>query len=133
MVVLEPPATAVVRSPSVEIALTELQKLTDDAKRDQLLEERGHKLDPVVRKACENLSFGIVKKLIDSAELATPAQRIAAARPGSQLDQMAKAAGVKAGPPKRPHKNARGELVIPMMTPTEVRAYRASKQKAGAR
>lgn len=93
----------------------------EDAARDVLIAHRGEEIAPKLRVWAATQPLAIVKALLEAASKGPPAPASPRGLQGPELAEYRKAMGlVRASAPK-PHTNAAGDLVLPVVTPTEAR------------
>lgn len=141
-----PPASVTAAAPSVDPeairVVRESAAASQNALRDMLLENHGHRLQPSIRTWASRQSLAIVQGLIAAApEALPPPTRVTATRgaangtgqvraglQGEQLDQFRMAMGTfKASSSQLPYTDERGYRVFPTTPPREVRRIMAAQ------
>lgn len=114
---------------------------SENALRDVLLAQHGHRLQPSIRTWASTQKLDVVKGLIAAAPDPKPIPtKVSATRgaghgtgstrkglEGKDLEELQRGMGTfKASTPMTPHRNERGDFVLPTVPPTEFRRMQAA-------
>jgi Mu-like prophage I protein len=138
-------ASAVIETESVKAARAHAVQ-SENALRDMILLQDGHRLAPSVRTWASSQPLAVVRGLVGAApEAQTPPARVSATRgaghgtgtvrvglQGADLEELQRGMGTfKATAPNEPYTKPNGDFVLPTITPTEHRRMQAAAAAKG--